>query len=125
MLVTMQCHTKYGSVPVHERVLMHNVYNPHVHYTMEEDYTALAGCKQLKLGDLISVCVHTCILIVFAGSGLPLIYHKREVEKEDLIPIPIAFTLAGDLPLIALTRSDPPLILLAGSSVNAVKIING
>ena len=49
-----------GSGPVHDRVHMHNVYNPHVHYTMEEGYTALAGCKQLKLQDLISICVYTC-----------------------------------------------------------------
>ena len=82
---------------------MHNVYNPHVHYTNEEDCTALAGCKQLKLQDLISICVYTCFLIAFAGSHLPLI-SQWEVEKEDPIQILIAFTLAGDLPLVALSR---------------------
>ena len=35
----------------------------------------------------------------------------------------IAFTLAGDLPLSALLRSDPPLTLLAGSSVNALHVV--
>ena len=76
--------------------------------------------EQLKLQDLIAICVHTCFLIAFAGSDLPLVSQQREIKKEDLILILIAFTLASDLPLLALLRSDPSLILQAGSSVNAV-----
>ena len=38
----------WGRGPVHDRVHMHNVYNPNVNYTMEEDYTKLAGCEQLN-----------------------------------------------------------------------------